>query len=150
MALEKEIDLVRNGLRDSFLTVRVGATGEVGGSFVYNVGSGTTLVQSGLNMIRSTLAHIQSVNAVSGTNIGGILPPVGESHVDGRHIRIYNLPIGVNDGIINFRHLFGAGVDSMASVNGDTVQVCPYGYVDCIYDGDFNHTQSSIAGWRML
>jgi len=155
MPLEKEIDLVRNGLNDSFTTVRVGNVDDTGASFAYGVSSG---IGSGLNpgingtaVYMSSLSFIQCISVTSGARIDSILPPSGASHVDGRHIRIYNNPVGATAGLFEFTHLAsGAGSNSMGSTNGQRVLVCPYGYADLIYDSSYNAITSSGPGWRIF
>lgn len=156
MPLEKEIDLVRNGLNDSFTTVRVANVDDTGASFAYGVSSGTgTGFNPGINGLgtyTSTLSFIQCLSLTSGQRIDAVLPPPGTSHVDGRHIRIYNNPVGIGHGIFEFTHMAsGAGSDAMVTPNGQKAVICPFGYADFMYDSSYNNAiTSSGPGWRIF
>jgi hypothetical protein len=74
--------------------VRNGATAIAGGSFAFpsntTGGSPTTIALNTDNLVLTGSAF-QRINCTSTSNLTGIAPPSGGTHVDGRMIRVYNV-----------------------------------------------------------
>ena len=125
------------------LTVRDGQASVAGGSLSFP--SATTAIAANTNDLALTGSAFQRLNCTSASNLTGIAPPSGGTHVDGRMIRVYNV------GTANLTLTHNSGLSTTAnrywnSTAADIV-LAPNDYAELIYDSTSNG--SGAAGWRV-
>ena len=87
----------------------------------------------------------QRINCTSTSNLTGIAPPSGGTHVDGRMIRVYN--VGTANLTLSHNNAASTTTNRFWNSTGANIILAPNDYAELIYDA--NDNGSGAAGWRV-
>ena len=122
--------------------VRDGSVSIAGGSFSFP--SSTTAIATNQNDLILTGSAFQRINCTTASNLTGIAPPTGGTHVDGRMIRVYNV------GAANLTLVHNATSTAANRFFNSTLAniiLAQHDYAELIYD--ITDNGSIGPGWRV-
>ena len=118
-----------------------------GGSLSFpsnTTGGSPTTIATNQNDLILTGSAFQRINCTSASNLTGIAPPTGGTHVDGRMIRVYN----VGAAALTLKHnVTSTATNLFFSTTGLDIVLITNAYAELIYDIIDNGRGG--AGWRV-
>lgn len=131
--------------RASVSIIKVSNTSTGGGSLAYTSSTPAAITTSQNNYVLTGSAF-QRLNCTTASDITGIAPPTGGSHVDGRMIRL----VSVGTATVRLMHnsTSSTAANRMYRHNGTDVSLTVNEWADLVYDSTDNG--SGAAGWRVV
>jgi hypothetical protein len=115
------------------------------GSLVFASSTPAAIVANQNNYVLTGSAF-QRLNCTTASDITGIAPPTGGSHVDGRMIRLVN--VGTATARLMHNSTSSTAANRMYRHNGTDVSLTVNEWADLVYDSTDNG--SGAAGWRVV
>lgn len=130
--------------RGSVSVIRISDKSTGGGSLAYTSSTPSAITSSQNNYVLNGSAF-QRLNCTSASDITGIAPPSGGSHVDGRMIKVFN--VGTANLTLKHNSTSSTAANRMYAASGSDIVLASNDYAECVYDSTDNG--SGAAGWRI-